>query len=348
MGMAPSPSPSEGHAVRDWKCRPLGMDSLGVQPGCCRPVAGAAASASASGSKRAKSTMLTSSSFGCHSFQSCEANLGGANCGGPSLPLAALAVHDQSPHGGRGCSAPATLGNGSTAELKYSSPAQGFIVPAVAMSCAQSPCSRSHGDFAASVAVGRRDGSCWIKRLQNCLASSEKRRPKPIMSSPRRPLTVSSLKSTRASISCLMSSWPLRVRNGRRPPNITTYMETPTAHMSAGKPYPSLFCGRRCCSGAMKAGVPHFSLSNMSSGTKVARPKSESFSWLAPTLLLRWDFTMKFSGLTSRWQMPLECKAEMAAQICRIHSAASLSRRLRPRSWILSPKSPPSQYSRAK
>eukprot|EP00416_Gambierdiscus_australes_P020521 CAMPEP_0171070646 /NCGR_PEP_ID=MMETSP0766_2-20121228/9874_1 /TAXON_ID=439317 /ORGANISM="Gambierdiscus australes, Strain CAWD 149" /LENGTH=45 /DNA_ID= /DNA_START= /DNA_END= /DNA_ORIENTATION= len=43
-------------------------------------------------------------------------------------------------------------------------------------------------------------------------------------------------------------------------------IDTPVAQMSTGKLYPGLRLGKWCCSGAMKAGVPHFSCSSLPLG----------------------------------------------------------------------------------
>mmetsp|Transcript_94294 Transcript_94294/g.249290 ORF Transcript_94294/g.249290 Transcript_94294/m.249290 type:complete len:291 (-) Transcript_94294:105-977(-) len=140
------------------------------------------------------------------------------------------------------------------------------------------------------------------------------------------------------SSSCCCS-WAPSLRKGCLPPVITMYMVTPAAQTSQRLVYPRLYLGNLCISGDMKAGVPHFSAASLPAGRKSASPKSESFSWS--------PWTIKLSGLMSRWQMPLTCSALMASKICLIQSAASCSSRVAPRSFTLSPKSPPSQYSSA-
>mmetsp|Transcript_87667 Transcript_87667/g.252822 ORF Transcript_87667/g.252822 Transcript_87667/m.252822 type:complete len:291 (+) Transcript_87667:597-1469(+) len=169
-------------------------------------------------------------------------------------------------------------------------------------------------------------------------ASSDIRRP-PMPKALSKPLP---RKSSWPCAKLVMLRAPRAFRNGWRPPNINMYMHTPVAHTSTATPYPLLREGIACCSGAMNAGVPHFSFRNPL-GQCTARPRSASFS-LGPSAV--WA-TRKLSGFTSRWQICLECKNATAANIWCTQKAISGSWMCMPRSRTLSPKSPPSQYSRA-
>mmetsp|Transcript_59155 Transcript_59155/g.152133 ORF Transcript_59155/g.152133 Transcript_59155/m.152133 type:complete len:206 (+) Transcript_59155:1037-1654(+) len=172
---------------------------------------------------------------------------------------------------------------------------------------------------------------------QRLLAPSEKRAP------PKRdrPSMLSLTNSSRPSSKRVWSRAPEDPRNGCLAPFRSMNMVTPAAHMSTGKPKPPL-AGSRCCSGAMKDGVPQRSTSALPCGSITARPKSASLRvCVTPE-------TMKFSGFTSQWQMDLKCKAWIAAMMSRIQPDASGSVRSMLRSFSLSPKSPPSQYSSAR
>mmetsp|Transcript_8222 Transcript_8222/g.24411 ORF Transcript_8222/g.24411 Transcript_8222/m.24411 type:complete len:205 (+) Transcript_8222:1410-2024(+) len=152
--------------------------------------------------------------------------------------------------------------------------------PAGGLSC----CLRtvSHLILRVSSAEIRFLSSGSTRREQRDRASSEKRRLAPRPPKLKKPpITFEELLSRKSSspLSSRPSSRPpFTLMKGCLPPNITMYMDTPQAHMSAGKAYPALFRGRWCCSGDIKAGVPHFSVRSLPFGRKTARPKSESFS----------------------------------------------------------------------